>query len=49
MYLGGNISTQEESDKDVERRLGFCEGNLAGAGEGFELQGTEQGHKDTRV
>ena len=26
VYMGGNISTQEGSDKDVERRIGLAKG-----------------------
>ena len=32
MYLGGNISTQEGSDKDVERRIGFARGTWQALG-----------------
>ena len=49
VYLRGNIRTQEGSDKDVERRIGVGEGNLAGAGESVKLQGTEQGLKNTHA
>src|SRR6218665_4225591 len=46
VYLGVcTSSTQEGSDKDVERRIGLARFPLPGAGEGMELQGTEQGHK----
>ena len=32
MYLGGNISTQEGSDKDMERRIGLAKGTWQALG-----------------
>ena len=49
VYLEGNTSTQKGSDTGCGKKNSVGEGKVAGAGEGVELQGTEQDHKDTHV
>jgi len=46
VYLGGNISTQEGSDKDVERRIGLARGTWQALG---EMWGSKDLSKATKI